>query len=192
MSYRNELEEVYHSINFEKPKSPRRVFHPAILGSILTIVIVGVFLMLNSLNRNSSEYLFKKYYQPYETSVTYRSSDANYTELSEAMEKYHNRNFEEALVLFEKILKNDPSKVGLNFYSGISQMEMQKYSHAGNSFMKVIQDQYNMYYEQAEWYLALCYLVTENSDKAIQQFENIASEDGFYSKKAKRILRKIR
>ena len=71
-------------------------------------------------------------------------------------------------------------------------METKEYELAGKSFGKIIDDRYNMYIEQAEWYLSLCYVITDQEDKAIMLLEKIIDENGYYHKKARSVLRKLK
>jgi tetratricopeptide (TPR) repeat protein len=75
--------------------------------------------------------------------------------------------------------------------NGMSNFENRKYPEAKRSFGKVIDNNNNLYIDQAEWYLALCYIKTDEREKAIQQLEKIKNEDGIYRNDAKKILRRI-
>ncbi len=194
MHYREELEEVFETAGIEKGGVPGGKVFRMVLGSIITIVLIGAIIFINSFNNQvSSEKLFEKYYHPYEASMNFRSATTgSEADLNLAMQKYKSGDFKGALVLFEKILDSDPSRIGLNLYSGISSMEIKQYDHAGKSFSRVIDDKYNMYFEQAEWYLGLCYLVTDKNGKATDLFEKIKEQHSYYSKQAGKILRKLK
>jgi pentatricopeptide repeat protein len=56
----------------------------------------------------------------------------------------------------------------------------------------VIDDKNNLYIDQAQWYLALCYLNTNETDKAKQLFKLIVKEGGIYKDDAKKIIRGLR
>ena len=70
-------------------------------------------------------------------------------------------------------------------------MEIKRYNDANKSFRKIIDGNYILYLEQAEWYLAFCYLMTDNREKAREQFTLIENRKGYYQDKAKRILKRI-
>jgi tetratricopeptide (TPR) repeat protein len=70
-------------------------------------------------------------------------------------------------------------------------MEEKMYNEAEKSFTTVIDNNNNLFIESARWYLALCYVKTEDIDKAIPLFQSIRKEGGLYSKDAKKVLRKI-
>ncbi len=157
-------------------------------------MIIGSLLVLFLRNKSySNEEIYAMYYRPYEATMNFRSADANInSDLRTAMKYYENKDFRNALVLFEKILNDDSSRIGLNLYSGISHMEVKEYNDANSNFQKIIDDKYSLYIEQAEWYLGFCYLMTDNTDKAKRQFKQIAGQNGFYTDRAIEILNKMK
>jgi hypothetical protein len=76
--------------------------------------------------------------------------------------------------------------------NGVANFEDQKYPEAKQSFVKVINDNNNLYIETAKWYLALCYVKTNEREKAIQQLEIIKKEGGIYSNDAKKVARELK
>jgi tetratricopeptide (TPR) repeat protein len=174
------------------PSKPRlkRMTRIALAASLA--LILG-FSAISFFRVDSTQKILEKYYQPYELTSTNRSgsSDLERT-LRGALEYYQNRQYSEAVVLFEKVLKNDPNQMATQFYSGISYYEIAEYQKAGKSFSKVIEHNDNLYIKQARWYLGFCYLKTEEKEKAIRQFTEIAKSDSYYCEKAKIILKKLR
>lgn len=193
MQLRNEIEEAhaqYHNAEKHLPNKQKRVFAAA---SVVASFFLALFLILNlSVWNVSNNKLFDKYFEPYQANMTFRSADSELnSSLLTAMQLYENKRYKEALKLFEEILQTDPSRVGLNLYSGISKMEIHEYENAGSSFNKVINDKFNLYIEQAEWYLSLCYMITGQDDKAVKLLEKIVAENSFNTREAKKILRKL-
>jgi len=74
----------------------------------------------------------------------------------------------------------------------MSLQETGKFKKAIASYQTVVKDKDNLFVEQAEWYIGLCYLQTENRKKAFKQFEQIANSQSYYSEKATAVLRKIK
>ncbi|MBN2212623.1 MAG: hypothetical protein JW723_00135 [Bacteroidales bacterium] len=193
LKFSNELEDAYASYMNESNNASGGKRKIIVAGSVFATVLVAVILILSLTGKQyTNEQLFQRYYNPYESHITFRSADNDInTDLVLAMQFYENKNYNEALKLFESILQADPTRIGLNFYSGISQMEIKEYDQAGKSFNKVVEDRYNMYFEQAEWYLSLCYIITNQNDKAARLLEKIKSDHGFYHKEARKLLRKL-
>ncbi len=163
------------------------------ISGVAAILIVLSVLVPRVLKRSeSSATLYAQYYQPADINMSFRTAeDIVDSDLRLAMLHYENREFTKAIVLFEKILETDNSRIGLNLYSGISQMEIKQYAEANKSFKRIIDHQANAFIESAEWYLGLCYLMTDENEKAREVFNSIASSDGYYRKEARRILKKM-
>ena len=194
MEFRMQLRDMHKQLAPEihftaKPKF-KRVSLVAVAASLA--VVIG-FSAINLFRYNNSQSILDKYYQPYEITSTNRTvdSDADYT-LRVALEKYQNREYREAVLLFEKVLENDSEQMGTLLYAGISYFEIEEYTKAGKSFSKVITQDDNLYIEQAKWFLGFCYLKTDDEEKAISQFTEIAKSNSYYSEKAKTILKKLR
>src|SRR4030042_4769284 len=138
MKFRDELEDAYadYMNNGDSSSDRKRKF--IVTGSVLVSVMAGVILILYLTGKQyTNQQLFDKYYEPYESNITFRSADNELNpDLVLAMQFYENKNYNEALKLFESILLTEPGRVGLNFYSGISQMEIKEYDIAGKSFNK--------------------------------------------------------
>jgi hypothetical protein len=75
--------------------------------------------------------------------------------------------------------------------NGISNFEIENYPEAEGSFKTVIDDHSNYYIDHAQWYLALCYLLTNEATKATEQFSEIEKSNTIYSKKARKILKSL-
>jgi len=170
-------------------KANKRVVRYA--AAAASIAILLGFSILGILQNPDS--LIKKFYSPYPMGMVTRSANINIDQiLMEAMMRYDNQEYREAVILFEKVLANDPEMISTNLYAGISYLEIMEYSHAEKSLNKVIDHRDNLYIEQAEWYIGFCYLMTERKKEAVKQFSRIAEEKGFYSDKAKNILKKLK
>jgi trehalose-6-phosphatase len=77
------------------------------------------------------------------------------------------------------------------FY-GVSNFEEKNYPIAEKSFAEVVDNNDNLYIEDAQWYLALCYVQTDEQSKAVQQLEMIRNSESFYKKEARKVLRRIK
>lgn len=198
MDLRHQLEETFSPSFSEKThKKPiPAIFKKKYMGlaSVISVLVAGSFVLLFFLNKSlTNEEIFDRYYTPYEASLNFRAGSVVVDQdLRNAMQFYENKDFRNALILFEKILKDDGSRIELNLYSGISHMEVKEYNNANKKFQTIIDHKYNLYIEQAEWYLGFCYLMTDNTDKAAKQFRQITENGGYYSAKAGEILNRMR
>jgi len=173
--------------NISKPRA-RRIKLVALAASVAIVLGFTAF----SLVRTNKQRVFDKYYQAYDlTTVTRSDAGENSRTLRIALEKYYNKDYGEAVALFEQVLEKDPDQMATQLYSGISYFEIAEYQKAGKSFSRVIEHNDNLYIEQAKWYLGFCYLKSEEKEKAFKQFTEIAQSNSYYSEKAKALIKKL-
>jgi len=170
----------------------KRRFYYAAASAALLVAAGGLTQRLMNPNLDS-ENVFSKYYAPYDVTVTYRSGNTEVDRiLIHALERYEEEDYDQALVLFEEVLESRNNDMAVNLYSGISYMEEEKYQKATNSFNHIISNNDNLFIEQAKWYLSMCYLKTDNIEKAEAVLHEIIEEDSFYKKQARKVLRDLR
>jgi cytochrome c-type biogenesis protein CcmH/NrfG len=90
------------------------------------------------------------------------------------------------------VLVEDPGDMESTMLYGVSNFEEKNYPVAEQSFTSVVTNNDNFYIEDAQWYLALCYIQTNEKAKAIDQLAMIRDSGGIYSKDARKILKKMR
>jgi tetratricopeptide (TPR) repeat protein len=182
---------VYGSIipSFQVSKPARNIL---ITSVCILLAAVFSYVILNKNLNNTSEKLYARYYKPADISMSFRSSgNVLNNDLRSAMSLYDSKKYNAAINLFEKILNEDASRVGLNLYSGISYMEIKQYAEANARFKKVIDQKSNAFVESATWYLGLCYLKTNEKEKARKVFAGIAGAGGYYKNDARHILKSL-
>jgi len=74
----------------------------------------------------------------------------------------------------------------------VSNFEQLNYPVAEESFNDVIRDNNNYFIEDAQWYLAWCYIKTDEKAKAIDQLTLIGNSSSLYRDKARKVLRKMK
>ena len=164
---------------------------------VISSVAASLILLLGItglLTRHSSDgELYRKYYSRYETAGIVRSGvmTADQTLMS-AMQKFDNQEYNPAIGLFGEVIARDVNNMAGHFYLGVSLQETGKYQKAINEYETVITDNDNLFTEQAQWYIGLCYLQTNENRKAVKQFRKMAKVEGYYQQNAKDILRKLR
>ena len=70
-------------------------------------------------------------------------------------------------------------------------MELGKYQEAIKNFQNTSADEQGGFHDNAIWYQGLCYLKTDQTNLAIQQFRKLLKADSFYQKQASEIIEKI-
>lgn len=189
-----QLEQIHNDIE-EKEEHGNSILNKVYTNIMVavgaTILIVLSFVFYNSTKDFSSEKLIGMYYQPEAANGSYRTVAKADVKLDEAILLYESQNYRQAIELFETVLKNNPDMIGLNLYSGISHMEIQEYTTANEQFKSILEKDPNPFVESATWYLGLCYLYTEERDKAKDAFTTLVNNEGYYANDAKKILKRL-
>ena len=108
--------------------------------------------------------------------------------LALALDQYANGAFENANLLFGKLLSDFPDDNIVAFYSALTYMETGQADKAAILLKKLDNNKFE-YRDAVKWYLGLCYLKNKKTDAAITTFkelERTGSAD--YKKQAKDIL----
>jgi len=100
------------------------------------------------------------------------------------MQYFEQKNYDKALNAF----KLDTDNVVVKLYSGFSYMELQQYDQAINEFEDIIDHNDNLFIDQAEWNLGLCYIITNNTDQAIEILTKITNSNTIYNIRAQQLL----
>jgi hypothetical protein len=166
-----------------------KMMYAAVAASLVIMLSISGLLSRQA----SQDELYQKFYTTYQSTGISRSANitANQT-LSEALQKFDNQEYETTLSLLNEVLRKDQKNMAGHFYAGVSLQETGKYKPAIHEYETVMTDKDNLFVEQANWYIGLCYLQTSDDKKAYIQFKKIAKNEGFYQLKAQAILRKMK
>lgn len=138
----------------------------------------------------SNDSLFKIYYQP-DAALLIRGTNSQNATLIQAFQMYENKKYDNALSLFSQVLATDSENIPVQFYSGISNIELGKYQEALHPFNFILDHKQNLYVERAEWYAALCYLKLNETENAVDLFRKISLSNSSYKDKAHEILKSV-
>jgi tetratricopeptide (TPR) repeat protein len=183
----------------KRSESGRRVFrfnrpwHYAASAALALLVAIGLATVLGRPLSNSD--LFVKYMKPYELVLTNRSMESSVIMalMNNAEVAYMQGDFEKAVFWFGEVLVKDPAKVEADFSIGVSNMGLQKYVDASESFDRVINQDDNLFIQKAEWFQAGCLLAMDETDRARRQLIKIANEENhFYHNDAEKILKRMK
>ena len=194
MSLRNKLSEIENQRNAVKNrvKDSKKSAYIKYAAVIAGLILIGSLTLFSGKHLSSKE-IVNQYYKAYEPQTSQRSAqsgtDADFTL---AMEFYNIHDYDNAAILFTKVLENKPNDMQTLLLKGVANFEEKKYPEAKQSFGRVIDDKDNLYIDHAKWYLALCYLNTNETEKAKQLFEFIGKESGIYQNDAKKIVRGLK
>ena len=162
-----------------------KTWHLAAASFSLILVVGGLWYILSN-KPYSTEKLVTKYYKPAHPINQIRSVEiSSGNALSEAFKHYKNNNFNGALKYFNSL----DNQITAKFYSGVCYIELEEFSQAIESFTFVVNDKDNLFVEQADWYLGLIYLMNNQRQMAISQFDQISKSDSYYASQAEDILK---
>ena len=154
------------------------------------LVFMVVFTSLVRHRSYTGQQLYTSYYQPYKVGASVsRSGSASQNGLNNALLAIDRGEYASALTLLEGTRGQEAYAV--NFYSGVAWQELGDYSRAISSFTQVVQQGDNLLVEQSEWYIGLCYLRTDEREKAVAQFRSIATRNGYYGQESGEILQQL-
>jgi hypothetical protein len=195
LELRAQLDELHEELTpqFEKrtrKSISKRVLNYAVAASIAVIISLGTYSLF--FKKMSNNNIVSQFYKPYDVTLVNRSANLVISDvLSQALYKYENAEYADAVELFKQVLIVNPKMTASNLYSGISYFELNEFENARSSLIKVIEHNNNLYIEQARWYLGLCYLMLDDKSNARQQFLELANKEGYYRDESQRILRKL-
>jgi len=193
LELRNKLSEIENQRNKGVPvkKSIRHLYlkYAALFAGL---ILAGSVYVYNNRSLSNREIL-DKYYTSYEvTSVSRSQTTIINSDYSTALEYYNVHDFRNAALYFSKVLESDPKFIESTMLNGVANFEDRNYPEAEQSFSKVIINNDNLYLEDAQWYLALCYLNTDEINKAKNQLIMIKKSESIYKKNATKILRRLK
>jgi len=190
---RNKLRSIEKQRAEAIPSKNRRRQSPIRYAAVITIFILLGSLLLFSGKNLTAEEILDKFYIPYEGIAASRSSESitndNY---KTALDYYNIHDYNTAAMFFSKVLEENPGDMESTMLYGVSNFEEKNYPVAEQSFASVVVNNDNFYIEDAQWYLALCYIQTNEQAKAIDQLTMIRDSESIYRKDARKILRKMR
>ena len=194
---RNNLQDIAAKIASEKQTElsfvtrfkARKVILSSVAASL--ILLLGITGLLT--RQASQDKLYQKFYATYQTSGINRSANEPADQaFATALQKFDGQDYGAALNLLQEVISRNQNNTVAHFYTGASLQETGKYRDAISEYQMVIVDKDNLFIEQAQWYIGLCYLQTNENKKAYQHFKKIAENQGFYRPKAQAILRKMK
>lgn len=196
MQLRNNLKHIAEENTKNKQKEQLitgKFWHRKTAMSVVAASLILLLGITGLIRYTSDDDIYRNFYTKYETAgISRASGSAPDQTFALALQKYNKQDYESALNLLQEVLSKDQNNIAGHFYSAVSLQELGKYNKAIKEYEIVVVDKDNLFIEQAEWYIGLCYLQTKDEKKAIQQFRKIADSNGFYQQKAAAILRKLK
>jgi tetratricopeptide (TPR) repeat protein len=165
------------------------VYRLAGIAAAMALLIGFGTLMFNMFGTSSTQQLYAAYFQQEKSVLNVRSAGLNMEQtVMQGMQYYEMNKFEIAIAMFDM----EPGNLLGKLYSGISYMELNDFEKAMGYFNFIIQHKDNLFIDQSEWYLSLCYLKTNRMEEASRLLDKIANERGVFKTKAQMLLNELK
>jgi len=162
-------------------------------AAIALVALISSVLYLVLRPASTTDKLYTSYYTGYVSPGAVRSGVSSGNSLMDnALTLYSAKEYDKAIGYLEQVIATDQGNMEPVFVHGMANMEVSNFPVAEGSFSKVIAHNDNLYIEDAEWYLGLCYMMTGENDKALKQLSAIAGSKSRHSKQAAKLVRKLK
>lgn len=185
----SELREKLEKIHGKTNNSKSNIFlrrRLAVAAGVVLLLGFGILMFLLTENVTNNE-LYNKYADVYTPANITRGDTSN--PLTNALNKYSNKEFSEALELFK-----EAKEIGydltfdIRICLGITYTETGNTNEAVKEFENVISN-HKLLEQQAQWYLGLTYLKADSTEKAVEIFSEISkNKDHYKNKEAEKIV----
>ncbi|NAS31137.1 tetratricopeptide repeat protein [Flavobacteriaceae bacterium R38] len=171
-----------------EPKVTSMFFSWRIAATILVIIGLGSYFIINSLSPNKSD-LLNQYFSVYPLEGVIRG-DSLGSSLTKKLNVYSNGDYQSAIINLEELITENPGKEVLKIYLGNSYLQTNQVNKAIAEFQSI--DSISMYYENAQWYLALSFLKTNQEVEAKEILRRLLKLNGAYNNKASDLLKELK
>lgn len=183
------LRERIHQRVQESPITQR---HGRIYYRIAAVLLIGLSLLLYPVTQKPQhEILFDNYFEPYPNIISITRGENSEVRLKQGLVEYEFENYDEAIPIFEQVIRSAPENVTAQFYLGVSRLCLNQTDQAMARFQSVIQYGNNSFVEPAQWYLGLAALKSGNLDQANSIFENLRTESQNYQRLSSELLKSL-
>lgn len=163
-----------------------------IAASIALLLGFGIWFVKDSYFPTNKQ-IYAQNFEPYRNIVQpiVRGESSKTIEYS-AFAAYENKEYHKAINLFNSV--PNPNKPYIQFYKAMCLLSLNKMDDAIQVLLPVAVAENTNFAEMANWYLALAYLKTGNTDNALSQFSIVANHptNSFKKEEAKKIIETIK
>lgn len=183
------------SKNVEKSPNAKIRTLPRLLlrvAAMISILLVSYFTFFRA---PSFEQLYHTYYEAYASDIplTQRSATNLHSinpNFEQGLKEYNNANYSGSLIHFEKAVVQEPENFSIQFFTGISCMEVGQFPQAIEYF-KAVKEADSLYSEKANWFLALSFIKIGEKENAIKCLDEVIASNNYKGQEAKKLKRKL-
>lgn len=174
----------------EEKRGKLIVFYKHVLAyaaSLLLLIATGIGVWHYSGNRGN-EKVYLNYYHPEPVSFAVRSATMSSDQpVMHGLELFEKKEYAAAIDYFNQSPDNPMGRL----YGGLAHMELGDFNKAIVDFNAILNQNDNLFIDQAAWYLSLCYLKTNRQKDLEQSLRLIASGRSIYRTKALKLMNEL-
>ncbi len=183
---------------YQEKSTTKFLFNKWLIAASITLLIGFGLWFVKDTYFPSNEQLYTRNFEPYRNIVqpVVRGESPKTIEYS-AFVAYENKDYHKAINLFNSV--PNPNKPHIQFYKAMCLLSLDNTDDAIQSLLPVAVNENTdssskNFTEMANWYLALAYLKSGNTEKALSQFSIVANHPTYTFKKeeAKKIIELIK
>jgi len=192
--YRNNedrLKQVIHKATLDHKRKNKKKTRRLVYVAVAAVALVAI--LINFYPQKSQKTIDEIYvnYNTYQVpSLVSRNTKEVDPDLAFAESNFKNKNYGEALIYIDKLLKKDKDNSTLYVYKAISHMEIGEYSLAEVSLNDLTNSDL-IDAEKGYWYKSLLYLKTKDLDKCREILSVIIENSYFKNNEAKELLKDL-
>ncbi len=183
------LKETFQKLEQKKSKNTRFSISKIGYSAIASVLIIGLLYIFN--NDPTGNDLFNSNFTSYPNTYQPVTRNISENENSEAFIAYENKDFQNAELAFEKILKTSENP-NIRFYYAMTLLNTAKFDQALAQLNGITTDNHE-YTEETLWYKALIYLQKEdfkNAKTSLEALDRLNSS--FKSNERTQILKELK
>ncbi len=112
--------------------------------------------------------------------------------LDKALDNFSKNNFTDALKLFNLLIKHEPNDVNALFYAAVCYINLSRASDAMIYLEKIHVMENSSFDQETRWQMANALVQLKEFKRAASQLEAIVSAKGFYTERAKDLLKRVK
>lgn len=169
-----------------KPHKWRNVL--AIAASVSLLLVAGWWVFTQQ--ATPQQKLYANYFDPAEGLPTTLGATDD-PRFAEGMVSYKLGNYAEALAFWQPLLETGTANDTLNYFAGVALLAGQQPAQAIERLQPIAQQPQSAYQTDAQWYLALAYLLEGQQATAREMLQELSSGQHTYTQKSREILQKM-
>ncbi|MCD4744671.1 MAG: hypothetical protein K8R58_00050 [Bacteroidales bacterium] len=162
-----------------------------IAAMLILCLAVPLIMWLTLAGKPNNLALYNDYFTHEEMIFITRSADNEYNLVRKASLEFNQGDYMESIKTLNIILESLSNIYCVNYYKGVALMELDSILPAKATLQKVTKVR-NLFSEQAEWYLALCFLKENNIREVKKLLEKIIAKDSYYASNAQKLLKELK